>query len=135
MPNPNYPITYLKNFQSNRSFKNDKKLINSRLEIQNACIGTEEPTEGKVTVSGWGLLGGGSQLSDQLMAADMKIMTRQKCVAAYPFFSKNMICAKDESASIISGACKGDSGGQIIQSTDCECIFFEAFKKITYIYI
>ena len=80
-----------------------------------ACLGTEDYSNGKVAISGWGI---GSE--SNLKWAYLQLMTRDTCskiMAEAPMppgmprppFTEKMICARDND--YVSTICWGDSGG------------------------
>ena len=79
--------------------------------IQVACVTYDEPSEGKVTLSGWGKTEEG-KFSEVLNSVDMEILPR--CLPR--IFNNGMICAKAPNS--FKGPCSGDSGGGLIKNIE-----------------
>nr|CAH7743416.1 unnamed protein product [Callosobruchus chinensis] len=108
-----YP--YQVSIQSNDEHVCGGSIINTKYILTAAhCVYTsfKDGTIGKVT--GWGLLGEGKPMSDQLQEVDLPIITRESCLA-YQWLPDNVICAGYKQGG--KGACSADSGPLVVNGT------------------
>lgn len=68
------------------------------------------------TVMGWGNTAPGGSPSPQLLQAQLQVVSREACVAAYgpDAISANMLCAGGFNSSDTRDSCQGDSGGPLV---------------------
>ncbi|KAM7315750.1 hypothetical protein ISCGN_005533 [Ixodes scapularis] len=93
-----------------------------------ACLPSKDhEMKALVTVSGYGTLKSGGQLSEQLMTVDVPVIPDQQCETMYKtafqsygqpsaFNAATMFCTLEEGGG--KDACQGDSGGPAIQRHD-----------------
>ncbi|XP_001659492.2 serine protease SP24D [Aedes aegypti] len=99
-------------------FQHDIALIKLKEKIefdesmQKIELNTEELEESDaVTISGFGRIGTGMDISEQLKYATMYVLREKDCYQAAGFVSKGLICFNN---AVDNGACNGDSGGPAV---------------------
>ncbi|XP_047426756.1 tryptase-2-like [Mugil cephalus] len=67
-------------------------------------------------ITGWGQIGNGVPLPDPETLKQLKvsIISKDRCKAAYPNLTSEILCAGDGAGGLHAGACDGDYGGPLV---------------------
>nr|AAN75001.1 late trypsin [Aedes polynesiensis] len=87
--------------------------LNDRVQPVKLPSGSDNFTDRKVVVSGWGLQKNGGSVADKLQYAPLTVISNNECSKTYSplVIKKTTLCAKGEHK---ESPCNGDSGGPLV---------------------